>query len=76
MTTSLLDRVPVDEIAAEAERLRPGRLLLTLLVGVFYVIGWLAGKASVGVAFAWAGVKVGWTEARKPRGAVPRGRSA
>lgn len=76
MVTSLLDRVPVDEISAEADRIHLGRLVLTLLIGVFYALGWLVGKASIGVAFAWAGVKVGWTEARKPAGAVPRGRPA
>lgn len=63
MTTSLLDRVPVDAIADEAQRVRWGRLLLTLLVGVFWLVGWTAGKVFVGLAYCWAAVTVGWKEA-------------
>lgn len=69
---AVLDRVPVDRITAEARDIRLGRALLTLLAGVFYVIGWIAAKV-VGVvwfAVAWAGtaVKVGWAEARASSG--------
>jgi hypothetical protein len=75
MVTQLLDRVPVDRISAEARQVNFGRLLLTLLVGVFWLLGWLAGKASLGLAFCWAAVKIGWTEARTPSEAGPRVRA-
>jgi hypothetical protein len=75
MTTNLLDRVPVDRIQAEAREVHFGRLLLTLLVGVFYALGWLAGKVSLGLAFCWAAVKIGWTEARTSTEAGPRVRA-
>jgi hypothetical protein len=64
VVTNLLERVPTEEIRAEADRIRPGRLLVTLLVGVFYAIGWTAGKASLGLRFSMAAVKVGWQESR------------
>lgn len=73
MSTSLLDRVPVDAISEEAHRIRWGRILLTLIVGLFWLIGWLAGKAAVGLAFCWAAVKIGWKEAHGEVG--PHGRA-
>lgn len=65
---TVLERVPVDRINAEARQMQLGRTLLTLLAGFFYLLGWLAAKV-VGVvwgAIAWcaAAVKVGWVEAR------------
>jgi hypothetical protein len=75
MATQLLDRVPVERISAEARQVNFGRLLLTLLVGVFWLVGWVAGKASLGLAFCWAAVKIGWTEARTPSEAGPRVRA-
>jgi hypothetical protein len=75
VASNLTERLPVERIRAEAERVHLGRLLLTLLIGVFYAIGWAAGKASLGVAWSLAAVKVGWTEARaterRPRGIAP-----
>jgi hypothetical protein len=76
MATRLLDRVPRDRIEAEARQVRLGRALLTLLVGVFWLVGWLAGKATLGVAFVWAATKVGYVEARKPGEEPPRARAA
>jgi len=75
MTTSLLDRVPVDAISDEAQKVRWGRLLLTLLVGLFWLIGWAAGKVFLGLAFCGAAVKIGWREAHgaevRPHGRAP-----
>jgi hypothetical protein len=73
LSTSLLDRVPVDAIGEEAHRIRWGRILLTLIVGLFWLIGWLAGKAAVGLAFCWAATKIGWKEAHGEVG--PHGRA-
>jgi hypothetical protein len=66
MATRLLDRVPLERVEAEARQVNLGRALLTLLVGVFWVLGWLAGMASLAVRIAWAGVKEGWSDARRP----------
>jgi len=61
---TVLERVPVDRISAEARDVHIGRTLLTLLAGFFYVLGWLAGKLVGGVAWCFAAVKVGWQESR------------
>lgn len=44
--TILADRVPVEDIvhAREAHQPQPGRALLTVILGVFFLIGWLAGR--------------------------------
>jgi hypothetical protein len=61
---TVLERVPVDRINAEAQEIHVGRMLLALLAGFFYVFGWLAGKLVGGVAWCAAAVKVGWQESR------------
>lgn len=69
---SPLEAVPLERVRAEARDVHPGRTLLTLLVGLFWLIGWLAGKAVMGLVFCAAAVKVGYQEARAPTGG-PRG---
>jgi hypothetical protein len=68
MLTAIERRVPVEEITLKARNLHLGRSLLTLVAGVFYGLGWLAGKVVGGVflAVAWSltAIKVGWIEAR------------
>lgn len=72
MATRLVDRVPLERIQAEARQVDLGRALLTLLVGVFWLLGWLAGKLTLGVGFAYAAARVGYVEARSPTKAGPR----
>jgi len=78
--TAILERVPVDRITAEAREARPGRALLTLIAGALYGLGWLAAKtvAVVWLALAWsyAAVTVGWSDARRPAVSGRRGRAA
>jgi hypothetical protein len=69
----VLEAVPLDRVRAEAREVHPGRTLLTLLVGFFWVLGWLAGNAVTGLVFCWAAVKVGYAEARDHE-AGPRAR--
>ena len=73
MATNLLDRVPVERVRAEADRIHLGRLLLTVLVAVLFTVGWVAGKASLGVRWSLAAVKVGWQDARATGGRRPHG---
>jgi hypothetical protein len=65
---TVLERVPVDRIRAEARQIEFARTLLTLFAGLFFVIGWVAGRTWGAVAWSAAAVKVGWQEARKPPG--------
>lgn len=68
---TVLERVPVDRITAEARDVDLGRALLTVVAAVLFAVGWLAGKVVGGLiaAVAWslAAVKVGWVEARRTR---------
>jgi hypothetical protein len=79
MATSLLDRVPLERIEIEARQVHLGRVLLTVLVGIFWALGWLAGKMTLGIGFAYAAAKVGFQEARgepDETKAPPHGRAA
>lgn len=68
-------QLPMERIEAEARQVHLGRALLTFLVGIFWVLGWLAGKVTLVVGFAYAAAKVGFLEARGVE-VRPRGRAA
>lgn len=71
---ALLERVPLDRITTEAKQVRPGRTFLLAVAGLLYAVGWVTAKAFglMWLAAAWTGtaVKVGWSDARKPK--LPR----
>jgi hypothetical protein len=66
--------IPVERIGDKARTAEPGKVLLTVLVAVLYVPGWVAGKLWLALAWAGAAVMVGWQDARRPR--VEPGRAA
>lgn len=70
MATRLLERVPVDRIEAEAKPVDLGRLLMVLIVGLFYLLGFVARKtvvvAGVGLGWMLAAAKTGWQDAAVP----------
>jgi hypothetical protein len=76
MATRLLDRVPLERIEQRARPVNLGRALVTLVVGVFYALGWLAGKvvlvAGVALGWAWAAAAEGYADGRKPTEGPPR----
>ncbi|MCP2327600.1 hypothetical protein HDA40_006107 [Hamadaea flava] len=61
-----LDRVDVDAIRTRAAQINFRRLLLTLIVGLFWLIGFAARRAFVAAAYLAAAVQVGWREAGPP----------
>jgi hypothetical protein len=70
MTTldSWLERVPVDRITREAREVQFTRTVLTLIAGLFWLVGWSVGKAFTAVwlalAFIVTAVRLGWSDAR------------
>jgi hypothetical protein len=70
MTTTLLDRVPVDDITAQAHAVRPGRTVLTVVAAVLFGVGWVAARvfAILWLSVMWSGVAVreGWRASHGP----------
>lgn len=70
MAVALIERVPVDRITAQAQKVRFWRTVATALAGLLWGIGWLAAKtcALTWLALAWSvvAVRVGWADARRP----------
>lgn len=60
--TALLDRVPMAEIDAAARQVSFSRLLLNVIVGIFFVIGWTAGRAWLALVFCAVAIRLGWRE--------------
>lgn len=68
---TVLDRVPVDAISAQAREVRPGRTLAALFAAVFFALGWLAGRAFLAVAWCGVAVREGWREGRMTHAGRP-----
>lgn len=64
-------RLDVERVSAEAREIHLGRALLTLVVGGFWLLGWLTAKLVIGagtaITFALAAAKVGWQDAHSTR---------
>lgn len=63
----MLERIDLDRIDAEARQVHLGRVLLTVLGAVFYVIGWVIGAAVTAFVWSYAAAKVGYQDARNPQ---------
>lgn len=65
--------IPLDRISAEARQVDWIKVLLTVVAAPLYVVGWMAGKGFL--ALAWVGlcVKAGWQDARRSRTVEPTG---
>lgn len=57
-----------DQILVEARQVRLPRVALTVVLGLFWMFGWLAGKVCLGLVVAAVSVRRGW---RDGYGAVP-----
>jgi len=64
-----VDTVVLDRITKQAREIRFSRVLLTVLAGIFYGIGWITarGFGVLWLALTWSAVavKVGWQEGRR-----------
>lgn len=69
---AVLDQVPVARITTQARDVQVGRVLLAVMLGVLYGLGWLARKMVLALAVAGTSIKLGWQDAGRPAGA-PRG---
>lgn len=62
---TVLERVPVDEVRAEARDMKPAVTVLTVVTGVLFAVGWLLGVLWAAVAWSLAAVKVGFRQGRR-----------
>jgi len=80
MAVRLLERVPIERIEAQAKPVDLGRLLMVLLVGFFYLLGFVARKvllvAGVGLGWMIAATRTGWQDAGVPAEERRRARAA
>ena len=87
MAIRLIDRVPMDRIESQAEPVQFGRLLAALVVGTFYLAGFVARRewqglglllhgVSVAAGWAVAAVRIGWQDAGTPAEERQRARTA
>lgn len=70
----LLKGGPVTVVeASAADRAAPAVLtvVLTVVAAVLFAVGWVVGALSVPLGWAWAAVRVGWSDARQ-RGGIGR----
>jgi len=68
--------IPVDELARQAREANPGRGLVTVIAAVFTAIGWVAGRAVTGMAFAGLCIRFGYLRGRGYTDAEIAARSA
>ena len=68
--TALTERIPLDEITAQAEAVRPGRAALTVVAAVLFGLGWVTARvfSVLWLAAMWSGVAVreGWRASHGP----------
>jgi hypothetical protein len=57
------EQVPADEILARARQVRLSAVLVTVICGFFFAIGWLAGHAWLAVALCGVSVRYGFRQA-------------
>jgi len=67
--TSVLDRIPVEEIRQQARDVRTGDAVQAIVLAPFFVLGWLLGIVSLVfvrcIAYTSVSVRTGWRVARK-----------
>ena len=70
MTTTTLDKIPLDAITEQARQVRPGRTVLTVIAAVLFGLGWVTARvfAVAWLSVMWCGVAVreGWRASHGP----------
>lgn len=62
---TVLERVPVEKVRAEARDIKFGVTVLTVVTAVFVAIGWLFGVVWAAVAWSFSAVRVGFRQGRQ-----------
>jgi hypothetical protein len=66
---AFIDDSVINRINSEARDVRFSRIMLTILAGLLYGVGWIAARVFglIWLTLAWSviAIKVGWQEGRK-----------
>lgn len=62
MSMTTLSDLMTEETVAQARQVRFSRVLLTLILGFFWLAGWLAGHAWLGAVMCALAVRRGWRD--------------
>jgi hypothetical protein len=73
MAASLLDRIPVEDITAQARQVRFGETLLRLILFLLISLGKTAGYAWLVPVWCALAVREGWREVHPPKVKTARG---
>lgn len=57
-----MDNMTADQVLAQARQVRFSRVLLVLMLGFFWGIGWAAGHLWLGFVVAAVSVRRGWRD--------------
>lgn len=61
--------VPIEAIEARAATADPRKAILTVLLFIPFMLGWLLRKAWMALVYLWSAAAAGWQEAGRPRAA-------
>lgn len=59
--------VPLRRIEERAVKADPRKVLLTLLLIVPFMLGWIVRKVWMALVYLWSAVVAGWQDAGRPR---------
>jgi hypothetical protein len=59
---TMVDHSAAEQILADARQVRLSRVMLTLFLGTFWVIGWTAGHLWLGLVVCAISVRRGWRD--------------
>ena len=59
---TVMDRVPVEQITADAREVHFGRALVTAVAAIFFAIGWITGRSLFAAKFCALAVRYGYRE--------------
>jgi hypothetical protein len=66
-------RVDLDRLDAEAREVDFRRVVMTVIVALFFAIGWVVGRLWIGMVWSALAIREGWREGSKRTADVNRG---
>lgn len=58
--------VPIEAIEKRAQEADPRRAVLTFVLAIPFLLGWIVRKAWMALVYVWSAVAAGWQDAGRP----------